>query len=96
MMLKLSFLSHLLLTMFDLWLDVLRFVNAGLRVRFALAAENLFLRKQCDLARGANRSGTPTQVGDSGFTSDDPTLSAPSSSKSTTGALVAALDDVCP
>lgn len=46
---KPDFPSTVLLTMFDLLLDVLRFIPAGLRPRCALAAENLFLRKQLAL-----------------------------------------------
>jgi hypothetical protein len=37
---------RLLLTIFDLWLDALRFIRLSLRRRCALAAENLLLRKQ--------------------------------------------------
>jgi putative transposase len=43
---KLDFLSHVLLIVFDLLLDTLRFIRVSLRPRCALAAENLFLRKQ--------------------------------------------------
>ena len=43
---KLNSLSNVLLPMFDLWLDTLRFIRVSLRPRCALAAENLFLRKQ--------------------------------------------------
>ncbi len=42
-------LSNLLLTTFDLLLDALRFIGVSLRPRCALAAENLFLRKQLAL-----------------------------------------------
>jgi putative transposase len=48
-MLKLDSLSNVLLTMFDLLLDALRFIRVSLRPRCALAAENLFLRKQLAL-----------------------------------------------
>jgi hypothetical protein len=40
---------RLLLTTFDLWLDALRFVRLSLRRPSALAAENLFIRKQLAL-----------------------------------------------
>jgi hypothetical protein len=46
---KLDSLSNVLLTMFDLFLDALRFIKLSLRPRSALAAENLFLRKQLAL-----------------------------------------------
>jgi putative transposase len=46
---KLNCLHHLLLTTFDLWLDVLRFIKLSLQPNWALAAENLFLRKQLAL-----------------------------------------------
>ena len=39
-------LSNLLLTILDLWLDTLRFIHVCLRPQCAVAAENLFLRKQ--------------------------------------------------
>jgi len=42
-------LSNLLPTILDLFLDVLRFIQLGLRFRYTLAAENLFLRKQLSL-----------------------------------------------
>ena len=48
-MLKLGCLSNLLVEIFDLWLDTLRFIRLSLRPHFALAAENLFLRKQLAL-----------------------------------------------
>ena len=48
-MAKLDSLSNVLLTMFDLLLDALRFIKACLRARCALAAENLFLREQLAL-----------------------------------------------
>src|SRR5215467_5122038 len=48
-MLKLNSLHHLLLTTFELWLDVLRFIRLSLQPDWALAAENLFLRKQLTL-----------------------------------------------
>jgi transposase InsO family protein len=46
---KLNFLRHLLLTSFDLLLDILRFIRLSLQPTWALAAENLFLRKQLAL-----------------------------------------------
>src|SRR5215472_14810916 len=46
---KLNSLNHLLLTTFDLWMDVLRFIRLSLQPNWALAAENLFLRKQLAL-----------------------------------------------
>jgi putative transposase len=46
---KLDSLSNVLLTMLDLFLDALRFIRVSLRPRCALAAENLFLRKQLAL-----------------------------------------------
>ena len=46
---KLDCLHHLLLTTFDLWLDILRFIRLSLRPNWALAAENLLLRKQLAL-----------------------------------------------
>jgi hypothetical protein len=46
---KLDSLSNLLGTLFDLLRDALRFIRVGLRPRCALAAENLFLRKQLAL-----------------------------------------------
>jgi putative transposase len=46
---KLDFLSNVLLTMFDLLRDTLKFIRVSLRPRWALAAENLFLRKQLAL-----------------------------------------------
>src|SRR6516164_2003517 len=48
-MLKLGCLPNLLVEIFDLWLDTLRFIRLSLRPHFALAAENLFLRKQLAL-----------------------------------------------
>jgi len=50
---KLDSLPHLLLTSFDLLLDTLRFIRLSLQPHWALAAENLFLRKQ--LARYLER-----------------------------------------
>jgi len=49
LMAKLDSLSNVVLTMSDLLLDTLRFVRSSLRPRWALAAENLFLRKQLAL-----------------------------------------------
>jgi len=46
---QLDSLSNVLLTLFDLLLDALRFIRVSLRPRCALAAENLFLRKQLAL-----------------------------------------------
>ena len=46
---KLDFLSNVLLIVCDLLLDTLRFIRVSLRPRCALAAENLFLRKQLAL-----------------------------------------------
>src|SRR5215471_7947062 len=46
---KLNCLHHLLLTTFDLLLDALKFIRLSLRPNSALAAENLFLRKQLAL-----------------------------------------------
>jgi hypothetical protein len=46
---KLDSLSNLLRTLFDLLLDALRLVRVSLRPQCALAAENLFLRKQFTL-----------------------------------------------
>src|SRR5215469_16061081 len=46
---KLNSLSHVVVTALDLLLDVLRFVRLSLQPRSALAAENLFLRKQLAL-----------------------------------------------
>ena len=48
-MLKLGCLSNLLVEIFDLGLDTLRFIRLSHRSHFALAAENLFLRKQLAL-----------------------------------------------
>ena len=48
-MLKLDSLSNLSIAVFDLWLDTLRFIRLSLRSHLALAAENLFLRKQVAL-----------------------------------------------
>jgi hypothetical protein len=46
---KLDSLRNVLLTMFDSWLDALRFIGTSLRLRCALVVENLFLRKQLAL-----------------------------------------------
>ena len=43
---KLDRLPNVALTMFDLWLDALRFIGTSLRPRRAPVAESLFLRKQ--------------------------------------------------
>jgi hypothetical protein len=43
---KVDRLFSLLLTIFDLLLDALRFIRHSLQPRCTLAAENLFLRKQ--------------------------------------------------
>ena len=61
-----SSLSNVLLTTFDLLLDALRFMGVSLRPRCALAAENLFLRKQLALylERKVNphRAKAPTKL----------------------------------
>jgi hypothetical protein len=63
---KLDSLSNLLGTLFDLMLDALRLVRVSLRSRCALAAENLFLRKQSALYVERNlkprRAKTPTKL----------------------------------
>ena len=46
---KVDRLFSLLLTIFDLLLDALRFIRHSLQQRCTLAAENLFLRKQLAL-----------------------------------------------
>ena len=46
---KVDRLFSLLLTIFDLLLDALRFIRRSLQPRCALTAENLFLRKQLAL-----------------------------------------------
>jgi hypothetical protein len=46
---KVDRLFSLLLTLFDLFLDALRFIRLSLEPRCTLAAENLFLRKQLAL-----------------------------------------------
>src|SRR5215469_2954806 len=46
---KVDSLFSLLLTIFDLLLDALRFIRLSLQPRCTLAAENLFLRKQLGL-----------------------------------------------
>ncbi|MGA3324410.1 MAG: hypothetical protein ABSF45_08045 [Terriglobia bacterium] len=46
---KLDSLSNLLGTLFDLLRDALRLIGVSLRQQCALAAENLFLRKQLAL-----------------------------------------------
>src|SRR5215467_13198564 len=46
---KLNCLSHVAVTALDLLLDALRFVRLSLQPRSALAAENLFVRKQLAL-----------------------------------------------
>ncbi|PYV24468.1 MAG: hypothetical protein DMG24_11380, partial [Acidobacteria bacterium] len=46
---KIDSLSHLLLSALDLLLDALRFTRLSLRPHCALAAENLFFRKQLAL-----------------------------------------------
>jgi len=50
---KVDRLFRLLLTIFDLLLDALRFIRLSLQPRCTLAAENLFLRKQSDTPRVA-------------------------------------------
>lgn len=59
---KLDSLSHLLLTTFNLLLDALRFIGLCLRPHCAVAAENLFLRKQ--LALYLERKVNPRRAGD--------------------------------
>jgi putative transposase len=59
---KLDFLLNLLLTTFDLLLDALRFIRLSLRPNSALAAENLFLRKQ--LALYLERKVKPRRASD--------------------------------
>src|SRR5262250_1880173 len=59
---KLNCLHHLLLTTFDLWLDVLRFIRLSLQPNWPLAAENLFLRKQ--LALYLERKVRPRRASD--------------------------------
>jgi putative transposase len=46
---NLNSLANMLLSTFALLLDALRFIRLSLRLRYALAAENLFLRKQLAL-----------------------------------------------
>jgi putative transposase len=59
---KLNSLPHLLLTSFDLLLDILRFIRLSLQTNWALAAENLFLRKQ--LALYLERKVKPRRASD--------------------------------
>ena len=63
---KLDSLSNLLGTLVDLPLDALRLISLGLRPRCALAAENLFLRKQLALYVERNlkprRAKVPTRL----------------------------------
>src|SRR5262245_38889990 len=59
---KLNSPPHLLLTNFDLWLDTLRFIRPILQPDWALAAENLFLRKQ--LALYVERKAKPRRATD--------------------------------
>ena len=63
---ELDSLSNLLGTLFDLMLDALRLVRVSLRSRCALAAENLFLRKQLALYVERNlkprRAKVPTRL----------------------------------
>ena len=53
---KVDCLFSLLLTIFDLLLDASRFIRLSLQPRCALAAENLFLRKQLALYLRAKSS----------------------------------------
>jgi hypothetical protein len=46
---KLDSLPNLLPTIFEVWLDALRFIGTSLRARCALVAEKLFLHKQLAL-----------------------------------------------
>jgi putative transposase len=62
LMLKLDLLLKLLRTTFDLLLDALRFIRLSLRPNSALAAENLFLRKQ--LALYLERKVKPRRASD--------------------------------
>jgi putative transposase len=59
---KLDSLSNLLLRLLDLSLDALRFIGLTLRPHRALAAENLFLRKQ--LALNLERQVKPRRASD--------------------------------
>jgi putative transposase len=59
---KLDYLSNLLLTALNLLLDALRFIRLNLRPHCALAAENLFLRKQ--LALYLERKVKPRRASD--------------------------------
>jgi putative transposase len=59
---KLKSLPHLLLTSFDLLLDILRFIRLSLQTNWALVAENLFLRKQ--LALYLKRKAKPRRASD--------------------------------
>jgi predicted signal transduction protein with EAL and GGDEF domain len=59
---KLDSLSNLLLTTFNLLLDALRFIGLCLRPHCAVAAENLFLRKQ--LALYLERKVKPRRASD--------------------------------
>jgi putative transposase len=61
-MLKLNSLSALPLNTLCLLLDTLRFIKLSLRPRSALAAENLFLRKQ--LALYLERQAKPQRAKD--------------------------------
>ncbi len=60
-MLRINSLSDVFQTAPNLLLDVLRFIRASLRPRCALAAENLFLRKQ--LALYLERQVKPRRAG---------------------------------
>ena len=57
-------LPDLFLTTFDLLRDALRFIRLGLQPNWALAAENLFLRKQLALDLGAQGQAKPRRAGD--------------------------------
>jgi hypothetical protein len=52
-------LSHAFLTLYDVSLDFIRFLFSLLQSRSALAAENLFLRKQLALYPGTSTATSP-------------------------------------
>jgi hypothetical protein len=57
-------LSNLSLTLQSLFADCVRFYAAALRSRTALAAENLFLRKQLALFQEREKKAAPTTAAD--------------------------------
>ena len=57
-------LSKLSVTLQILFSDCVNFCAAGLRSRTALAAENLFLRKQLALFQEREKKATPTTAAD--------------------------------